>query len=61
MDGGFGLSVAISDPAAKTQRTDAAAAKTTLFVGGLTAKTKQQDVEELIRPVSRESSLIADV
>lgn len=40
----------ISDPAAKTKRTDTSNA--TLFVGGLSSETKQEDVEELLRPVS---------
>ena len=45
---GFGLSVLISDPSAKTKRTDADdSANRTLFVGGLTPKTTEHDVKVL--------------
>ena len=48
-DGDFGLTVLISDPAAKSKRTDAS--NSTIFVGGLTHDTKDRDVEDLLRPV----------
>ena len=40
----FGLTVLISDPAAKKQRTDAG--RTTLFVGGVASGTSEADVRE---------------
>lgn len=46
----FGLTVRISDPSAKVKRTDESDA--VLFVGGLTAKTTEQDVRELVQAVS---------
>ncbi|RXK40070.1 hypothetical protein M231_02710 [Tremella mesenterica] len=42
---GFNLTVLISDPSAKARRSDTS--KTTLFVGGLTAKSTAPDVEKL--------------
>ena len=45
---GFGMSVLISDPSAKNKRTDAI--NHTLFVGGLTPKATEKEVEELLRP-----------
>ncbi|KAL7420568.1 Splicing factor [Cryptotrichosporon argae] len=44
----FGLKVAISDPSAKVKRTDAS--NSTLFVGGLNAKTTEGDVRALFDP-----------
>ena len=48
--GDFGLTVVISDPSARKARTDAAQAVSTVFVGGLTAKTSEQDVRDLLEP-----------
>ena len=50
IDGVFGLTVYISDPAAKTKRSHVTDAK--LFIGGLSSHTKQKDIEELLQPVS---------
>ena len=50
MEGGFGLKVYISDPAAKSKRSDAS--NSTLFVGGLTQEAREQDVDDLFRAVS---------
>ncbi|WWC62824.1 uncharacterized protein I303_105422 [Kwoniella dejecticola CBS 10117] len=44
---GFGMSVLISDPSAKTQRSDAS--NSTLFVGGLDSKTTEVDVRSLLQ------------
>ena len=46
----FGLTVLISDPAAKKQRTDAG--QTTLFVGGIASKTGEADLREHFEKVS---------
>lgn len=46
----FGLSVLVSDPAAKKQRTDAG--ETTLFVGGLSPETTEEEVREQFAKVS---------
>ncbi|OCF40172.1 hypothetical protein I317_05996 [Kwoniella heveanensis CBS 569] len=43
----FGMTVLVSDPSAKTKRSDAG--QTTLFVGGLNAKTTENDVRALFR------------
>ena len=48
--GDFGLTVVISDPSARKARTDAAQAVSTVFVGGLIAKTSEQDVRDLLEP-----------
>ncbi|KAL1413103.1 Splicing factor [Vanrija albida] len=45
IDGGHPMTVAISDPSAKTKRSDAS--RSTLFVGGLNAKTTEHDVRGL--------------
>ncbi|WOO76790.1 putative RNA-binding protein [Vanrija pseudolonga] len=45
IDGGHPMTVLISDPSAKTKRSDAS--KSTLFVGGLNAKTTEHDVRGL--------------
>lgn len=50
----FGLTVLISDPAAKKQRSDAG--QTTLFVGGLANGSSEQDVREQFEKVSTVSS-----
>nr|XP_031864419.1 uncharacterized protein CI109_000333 [Kwoniella shandongensis]KAA5531491.1 hypothetical protein CI109_000333 [Kwoniella shandongensis] len=44
-DGGFGLTVLISDPSVKAKRSDAT--NSTLFIGGLNAKTTEADVRSL--------------
>ncbi|WWD05336.1 hypothetical protein V865_003409 [Kwoniella europaea PYCC6329] len=44
---GFGMNVLISDPSARTQRSDAN--NSTLFVGGLNDKTTESDVRGLLR------------
>nr|XP_019000213.1 uncharacterized protein I203_07372 [Kwoniella mangroviensis CBS 8507]OCF63674.1 hypothetical protein I203_07372 [Kwoniella mangroviensis CBS 8507] len=44
---GFGMNVLISDPSAKTQRSDAS--NSTLFVGGLNDKTTESDVRGLLK------------
>lgn len=49
MPNGFKLSVKISDPAAKTKRTDATDSK--LFVGGLDFRTTEAELQELFEPV----------
>jgi RNA recognition motif-containing protein len=46
---GFQLTVLISDPSAKARRSDTA--NSTLFVGGLSAKTTEQDVRKLFEEV----------
>ena len=50
MEGGFGLKVVISDPAAKPKRSDAS--NSTLYVRGLTENAREQDVDDLFRAVS---------
>lgn len=50
IDGGHPMTVLISDPSAKTKRSDAS--KSTLFVGGLNAKTTEHDVRGLFAKVS---------
>jgi len=46
----FPLTVLISDPAAKTKRSDDDQSQgRTLFVGGLNSKTTRTDVEQLLR------------
>ena len=46
----FPLTVLISDPTVKSKRTDASeSANRTLFVGGLTAQTTEEDVTSLLR------------
>ncbi|ORX37192.1 hypothetical protein BD324DRAFT_681110 [Kockovaella imperatae] len=47
--GEFGLTVLISDPSAKTKRTDASLVNATVFIGGLTAKTTERDVGEMVK------------
>lgn len=45
----FPMTVLISDPAAKTKRSDASdSANRTLFVGGLTSRTTEGDVQALL-------------
>jgi hypothetical protein len=46
----FGLTVLISDPAAKKQRSDAG--QTTLFVGGVASETSEEDIREHFSKVS---------
>jgi RNA recognition motif-containing protein len=47
---GFPMTVLISDPSAKTKRSQSDnSVNRTLFVGGLTSKTTQSDVEELLQ------------
>jgi len=46
----FPLTVLISDPSVKTKRSDKdPASGRTLFVGGLTSKTTQADVEQILQ------------
>lgn len=45
-DEGFGMKVLISDPSAKTKRSDAS--DTTLFVGGLNAKSRENDIRKIL-------------
>jgi RNA recognition motif-containing protein len=46
----FPLTVLISDPAVKAKRTDAdESVNRTLFIGGLTPNTTEQDVEAILR------------
>lgn len=52
LDTKFGLTVLISDPAAKVKRSDTT--DSSLFVGGLTDKTTEEDVRQLFRGVSRD-------
>lgn len=47
----FGLTVLISDPSAKTKRSDAA--NSTLFVGGLNNKSTEVDIKGLFNEVSK--------
>jgi len=47
---GFDMTVAISDPSAKTKRTDFS--DSTLFIGGLSSETTEEDVRNLLGPVS---------
>lgn len=47
----FGLTVLISDPSAKTKRSDAA--NSTLFIGGLNNKSTEVDVKGLFNEVSK--------
>lgn len=47
----FGLTVLISDPSAKTKRSDAA--NSTLFVGGLNSKSTEVDIKGLFNEVSK--------
>jgi RNA recognition motif-containing protein len=56
MTGGFGLSVLISDPTVKAQRTDAS--DSTLFIGGLSRRTTEADVQTLVREVSLPTTLL---
>ena len=49
-DSRFGLTVRISDPSVKAKRSDEKDA--VLFVGGLNAKTTEQDVRDLFKDVS---------
>lgn len=46
----FGLTVLISDPAARAKRSDDS--NSTLFIGGLESKTTQQDVRSLFQKAS---------
>ena len=47
--GDFGLTVLVSDPSAKARRTDTSSANATIFVGGLTSKATDHEVEDLLR------------
>ncbi len=51
------MTVLISDPSAKTKRSDAV--QSTLFVGGLNSKTTEEDVDRLFKPVRSSGSLTA--
>jgi RNA recognition motif-containing protein len=54
MDGGtFPMTVLISDPSARKQRSDEA--NSTLFVGGLTSKTTEADLRKLFAKVSSQT------
>jgi len=57
-DSRFGLTVRISDPSVKAKRSDEKDA--VLFVGGLNAKTTEQDVRDLFKDVSNLYRVIAD-
>jgi hypothetical protein len=57
-DSRFGLTVRISDPSVKAKRSDEKDA--VLFVGGLNAKTTEQDVRDLFKDVSHELKVITD-
>ncbi|WWC88440.1 uncharacterized protein L201_003351 [Kwoniella dendrophila CBS 6074] len=54
----FGMSVLISDPSAKTQRSDAS--NSTLFIGGLDSKTTETDVRGLLQGVDAKACLPLD-
>ncbi|WWD18688.1 hypothetical protein CI109_103142 [Kwoniella shandongensis] len=54
-DGGFGLTVLISDPSVKAKRSDAT--NSTLFIGGLNAKTTEADVRSLFHEAEAKACL----
>lgn len=56
-DAQFGMKVLISDPSIKAKRSDAQ--DSVVFIGGLNAKSTEQEVRDLLRAVSRDRGSLA--